>query len=60
MCFDGAARHIELTGNLVVIAPLQQQVDDLPFPWSELDLGILHLAFPFPWRFLMPPCKPRR
>jgi len=47
MRFDGAARHFELSSNFVVIAALQQQVDDLPFPGSELDLGILHLAFPF-------------
>ena len=47
MRLDRTASHLELTGNFVVIASLQQQVDNLPFPGSELDLGILHLAFPF-------------
>lgn len=47
MRLDGAARHIELTSDFVVVAALQQQVHDLPFPGSELDLGIFHLAVPF-------------
>jgi len=47
MRFDGAARHIELTGNFFVIAALQKQFCDLPFPRSELDLGVLHVASPF-------------
>jgi len=34
MRFNGAARHIELTSNFVVIAALQEQVYDLPFPGS--------------------------
>ena len=47
MRFDGAARHIELTGNFFVIAALQKQFGDLPFPRPELDLGVLHAASPF-------------
>jgi hypothetical protein len=42
MRFDGAARHIELTGNFFVITALQEQFRNLSFPWSELDLRMLH------------------
>jgi hypothetical protein len=48
MRLDGAARHIELTGNFFVIAALQKQFRNLPFPRSKLDLGVLHVASPFP------------
>jgi hypothetical protein len=48
MRFDCAARHLELTGNFFVIAALQKQLRDLPFPRSKLDLGILHVASSFP------------
>ena len=47
MCFHGAARHVQLTCDFFVVAALQQQAYNLPFPGSEPDLGILlHLAFP--------------
>jgi len=47
MRFDGAARHVELTGNLLVVATLQEQFRNLPFPRSELDLGFIHATTPF-------------
>jgi len=47
MRFDGAARHVELPGNFFVVATLQKQLRNLPFPRSELDLGFLHAASPF-------------
>jgi len=47
MSFDCAARHIELPGDFLVVATLQQQFRNLPFPRSEVDLGFLHVASPF-------------
>jgi hypothetical protein len=34
MCFDGAAGHPELTGNLGVVTTLQQQLNNLLFARS--------------------------
>jgi hypothetical protein len=31
MSFHGAPRHVELTGNLSVVTPLQKQFDNLLF-----------------------------
>jgi hypothetical protein len=42
MRFNGAARHIELAGDLFVVATLEQQFRNLPFPRSEVDLGFFH------------------
>jgi hypothetical protein len=44
---DGAARHVELTGDFFVVATLQKQFRNLSFPRSKLDLGFLHVASPF-------------
>jgi len=30
----GAPRHLELAGNLGVVAALQKQLNDLLFPWA--------------------------
>jgi hypothetical protein len=57
MSFNGPARHLELLGNLGVVTPLQQQFDDLLFPWAQPHSLILHqiplcFASPsgLPWR----------
>ena len=47
MRLDGTARHVELTGNFLIVATLQKQLRNLSFPRPELDLGFLHAASPF-------------
>jgi hypothetical protein len=34
MGFDGSARHFELSGDLGVVTALQEQFDNLLFPWT--------------------------
>jgi hypothetical protein len=34
MSLDGSARHLELSGDLGVVTALQEQFDNLLFPWS--------------------------
>jgi hypothetical protein len=35
MSFHGSARHLELAGNLGVVAALQEQFNNLLFTWSQ-------------------------
>jgi hypothetical protein len=34
MRFDRASRHIQLPGDFVIVAALQEQFDDLPLSWT--------------------------
>jgi hypothetical protein len=34
MRFDRSPRHIQLPGDFVVVAALQEQFDDLPLSWT--------------------------
>ena len=42
MCLHGSAGHLQLAGDLVVIAPLEQQFHDLSLPLPELDGYFVH------------------
>jgi len=42
----GTARHVELLGDLAVVAALQQQIGDLLFPKAQLDGLFLHATPP--------------
>ena len=37
MGFDGSSRHLELASNLVIVATLQEQLDDLLLSMAQTD-----------------------
>ncbi len=45
MSFDGSARHVELTGDFGIVAPLQQQLHNLLFAWPEPN-ALFHHYYP--------------
>lgn len=46
MCLHGTPRHLELAGDLGVVASLQQQLDNLLFPWTQPNGGLFHQTSP--------------
>jgi len=52
ICFDGALGHIQVASDFRVVTALEQQIDDLPFPWSQLVEFVFHK--PAPVRRLKP------
>jgi hypothetical protein len=36
MRFDRALGHVQIASDFRVVTSLEQQIDDLPFPWSHL------------------------
>ena len=57
MCFHGAPRHVELTGDLVVVAALQQEVGDLLFSGPKTNSLFFHFAsYPLKTNFTLSDC----
>jgi len=49
MCLDRTLSHIQLFRDFRVIAPLEQQVGDLPLPRTQANQLVLHKSTsPFP------------
>jgi hypothetical protein len=44
VCFDGAPRHVELAGNFIVVAALQQEVGNLLFSGPKTNGLIFHFC----------------
>lgn len=42
MGFDGPLGYIQVASDLGVVAPLQQQIDDLLLPWAHLFNPFFH------------------
>jgi len=42
MRFDGALGHVQIAGDFRVVTSLEQQIYDLPFPWSHLVEFLFH------------------
>jgi hypothetical protein len=54
MRFDGPARHFQLACDFGVVATLQEQLNNLLFPWTQPNRRLVH---PAPFRHdLRPKC----
>jgi hypothetical protein len=42
ICFDGAFGHVQIASDFRVVTALEQQIDDLAFPWSQLLEFLFH------------------
>jgi len=42
ICFDRALGHVQIASDFRVVTSLEQQIDDLPFPWSQLAEFFFH------------------
>ena len=42
ICFDRALGHVEIATDFRVVTALEQQIDDLAFPWSQLVEFLFH------------------
>jgi hypothetical protein len=46
MSFHSTPRHLQLICYFGVVTPLQKQVDDLLFAWTEPNSLLLHFSLP--------------
>ena len=42
MSFDGALGHVQIASDFGIVASLQQKIDDLPLPGSQLLKLLVH------------------